>query len=139
MLTRIGSVRWALRTIALFALGVIPAILLILFLFVMLVFTGPALQVFGDWFAAMIVLAFLGVIGLWSATFQDEEERLFPTGLTVALLLCGLLGAGPILVDAVTTVSEGDRLSMWLSLLLVGPVACAVYFFFEQIAIRLSK
>jgi len=34
---------------------------------------------------------------------SERGKRVFPTGVTIALLLCGLLGAGPILIEMAPT------------------------------------
>jgi hypothetical protein len=124
-----------------FVLGIVPAILLILLLLLLFVFTAPVFDVFGDWFVVMIALAVLGVIGLWSAMFQDTEERVLPVGVTLALLFCGLLGAGPILIEMILMALEGSStFGGWrLLLLLVGPVGCATYVVLEQILFRVSR
>jgi len=131
---------WVTRTVAMFALGIVPAILLIVFLLLMFIFTAPVLHVFGTWFMVMIVLAVLGVVGLWGATFQDSEQRVLPVSVTVAFLCCGLLAAGPILIEMDPMALDGSTFGGWtLTLLLLGPVVCAIYFVLELIVVRVSR
>ena len=129
---KLDQVRLALRVIAMILLGVIPATLLIVFLVVMLVFGGSAPRGVDSWLVAMIVLGILGVIGLWGGTFQNEQDRAFPPSVTVALLLCGLLGAAPMLIDLAPSALEDGGLSAWFTILLLGPVGCALYLLVER-------
>jgi hypothetical protein len=131
---RPDQLRWMIRTIVLFLIGIVPSVLLILFLLLMSAFTAPLFSVFGSWFVAMIVLGLLGVIGLWGATFRDGEERVLPVKVTIGLLCCGLLAAGPILIEQLPMALDGNAFGgWWMVVLLVGPVACALYALFEVI------
>jgi len=87
-----ASLRWTLRTTLMFFVGVLPAILLFVYILVMM----PLAAVLPDlvtWLAVVAVLALLGIAGLWTATFRDEHERLLPNAVTILLVVCGLLVA----------------------------------------------
>jgi len=128
-----------LRVVAMILLGVIPATLLTIFLALLLAFGGSVPRDVDSWLVAMVVLGILGVMGLWGAAFQSDEDVVFPPGVTVALLLFGLLGAAPILIDLAPSALEGGGLSVWFTIFLIGPIGCAVYFLVERVIVMRVK
>jgi hypothetical protein len=132
----LADIRWVLRTTLMFFAGVIPAILLFLYILVVLPLaaTLPALV---DWLAVLAVLALLGIGGLWTATFRDARERILPNAVTISLVLCGLLAAVPVLIGMALEAGGDGELSPVLTLCLLGPVICAIYFLIEQFALAL--
>lgn len=127
-----ASLRWTLRTTLMFFGGVLPAILLFVYLLVMM----PLAAVLPDlvtWLAVVAVVALLGIAGLWTATFRDEHERMLPNAVTILLVLCGLLVALPHLISATLETLDEGAFSPWPTLAVLGPVICAIYFLAEQV------
>lgn len=123
--------RWALRTTLMFFGGVIPASLLLISLLGTMPLVGISEQL-TTWFAVQAGVALLGIIGLSAATFRDDEQRILPNAVTIALVVCGLLADLPyLLIITAHAITEGG--SYWfLQLCLLGPAVCAVYFLVEQ-------
>jgi hypothetical protein len=133
------QVRLTLRVLAMILLGVVPATLLTIFLVFLLTFGGSVPSGVDAWLVVMVILGISGVIGLWGATFQNDEDRAIPPRATVALLLCGLLGAAPVLMDLMPSTLEDGDLSVWLVIFLFGPIGCAVYFLVERVIVVFVK
>jgi hypothetical protein len=127
--------RWAVRTALMFFVGVIPAILLLMLTVVVMPLASIVAE-FVIWFAAVAILALLGIVGLWGATFRDEQERALPNSIVIPLILCGLLVALPYLFGMA---SEDGGFSRAMAILLLGPVVCAVYFLIEQLALAMRR
>jgi hypothetical protein len=127
-----ASLRWTLRTALMFFVGVVPAILLFVYILVMMPLAAvlPGLV---TWLAGVAVLALLGIVGLWTATFRDEHERMLPNAVTILLVLCGLLAASPNLISATLETLDEGAFSPWPTLAVLGPVICAIYFLAEQV------
>lgn len=89
------------------------------------------------WFALMAFLALLGIVGLWGATFRDGRERGLSNGITMVLVLFGLLTAVPYLYALASDAVEDGGFFLMLTFLLLGPVACSVYFLVEQFILAL--
>ncbi|HEY5761324.1 MAG TPA: hypothetical protein VIU34_36135 [Steroidobacter sp.] len=126
------------RTAVMFFAGVIPAILL----FVLTLVVMPLASVIAElvvWYAVVALLSLLGIVGLWGATFRDEEQRALPTAIVIPLLLCGLLVALPYLYGLGLDALEDGGFVLALVILLLGPVVCTVYFLIEQLVQTLRK
>ncbi|MFC4310289.1 hypothetical protein ACFPN2_14445 [Steroidobacter flavus] len=131
--------RWALRAAVMFFVGVIPAILLFLLLTLVAM---PLSSFFAElviWFAVVAALALLGVVGLWGAAFRNEQERALPNAIVIPLILCGLLVALPYLYGSALDALEDGGFFLALTVLLLGPVACAVYFLVEQLVLTVRR
>lgn len=100
--------RWTARTTLMFFAGVIPAILLFLVILIVMPLAG--------------IISEMVIAGLWTATFRDEHERILPNGVTIVLVLCGLLGALPPLIDMAPDAIADGGLSLLLTVGLLGPV-----------------
>lgn len=130
--------RWTLRTALMFFAGVIPAILVFVLTLVLLPLAGIAFGMVVS-FSILAALALLGIAGLWTATFRDHQERCVPNAVTVALILCGLVAAVPGLMSmAPEAVAEGG-LSLVVTVCLIGPVMCSIYFFLEQLVAAVRR
>lgn len=132
------SLRWTLRTSLMFFVGVLPAIVLFVFILVMMPLAGilPSLV---RWLAVLALFALLGIAGLWAATFRDEHERILPNAVTILLVLCGLLAAIPHLIGMTLEAIDAGEFSAWPIMALLGPVICGIYFLAEQIVIGLRR
>ena len=76
-------------------------------------------------------------MGLWGATFRDEQESVLGNAVTIPCLLVGLLPAVLYFLGMVRDSIEDEFLSL-VAILLIGPIACAFYFLIEQVAHRLA-
>jgi hypothetical protein len=132
------QLRWTVRTTLMFFIGVIPAIVLFIFMLVMMPLAAvlPALV---DWFAVLAVLALLGIAGLWTATFRDEQQLILPNAVTIVLVLCGLLAAVPQVVSMALEASDDGEFPVLWALGVLGPVICALYFLVEQLVSALRR
>jgi len=128
---KLDNLRWTLRMILMFLFGVVPAIVLLLTILVLMPLMGVIAE-FVTWFAIMAFLALLGIAGLCGATFRDGEQRVLPNGITIVLVLFGLLAALPCLYDLAPDALEDGGIFLFVTVLLIGPVACSVYFLLEQ-------
>jgi hypothetical protein len=128
---KLDQLLWTLRITLMFFLGVVPAILLLLIILVLMPLMG-IISEFVIWFAIMALLALLGIVGLCGATFRDGEERVLPNGITIVLVLFGLVAALPYLYDLAPDAIEDGGFLLLLTVLLVGPIACSMYFLIEQ-------
>lgn len=126
--------RWALRTTVMFFAGVVPAILLFLLTLVVMPLAGFVTDLI-IWFAWVAVLGLLGIVGLWGATFRDGRQRVLPNAIVIPLILCGLLIALPYLFGMASDALEDGGFFLALTILLLGPVACALYFLIEQLVV----
>jgi hypothetical protein len=133
---KLDNLRWTLRITLMFSIGVVPAILLLLIILVLMPLMGIIAE-FVYWFALMVFLALLGIVGLWGATFRDGKERGLPNGIAIVLVLFGLLAALPYLYALAPDAVEDGGFFLLLTSLLLGPVACAVYFLVEQFILML--
>jgi uncharacterized membrane protein len=134
----VETLRWTLRTMLMFFVGVLPAIVLFVFILVMMPLAGIIPDMVA-WLAMLAVLALLGIAGLWTATFRDEHERMLPNVVTVLLVLCGLLVAVPHLIGKTLEGLEDGEFSPWLTAALLGPVICGIYFLAEQLVITVRR
>jgi asparagine N-glycosylation enzyme membrane subunit Stt3 len=132
------NLRWALRTTLMFFVGVLPAIVMFVFILVMMPLAGvlPSLV---SWLSLLAVLAMLGIAGLWTATFRDEHERMLPNAVTILLVLCGLLAGIPHLIGMTLEGIDAGEFSVWPMVALLGPVICGLYFLTEQLVIALRR
>jgi hypothetical protein len=130
--------RWTLRITLMFFFGVVPAILLLLTILVLMPLMGVIAE-FVSWFAIMALLGLLGIAGLCGATFRDGEQRVLPSGITIVLILFGLLAALPYLYSLAPDALEDGGVFLWVTLLLLGPVACSIYFLVEQFVLALRR
>jgi hypothetical protein len=129
---------WALRTAVMFLIGVVPAILL----FLVTLAVMPLAAFVADlvvWFALVAALAALGIVGLWGAAFRDGQQRALPNGIVIPLILCGLAVAVLYLFGMAPDALEDGGFLLGLTILLLAPVACAVYFLIEQIIQAVRK
>jgi hypothetical protein len=133
---KLDPLRSTLRITLMFFLGVVPAILLLLIILALMPLVAIIYE-FVIWFAIMAFLALLGIVGLCGATFRDGEERVLPNGITIVLVLFGLLAALPYLYSLAPDAVEDGGFSLLLTVLLVGPVACSAYFLIEQLILAL--
>lgn len=133
---KFDNLRWSLRITLMFFVGVVPAILLLLIILAMMPLMGIIAE-FVYWFALMAFLALLGIVGLWGATFRDGRERGLSNGITMVLVLFGLLTAVPYLYALASDAVEDGGFFLMLTFLLLGPVACSVYFLVEQFILAL--
>jgi len=137
-IAKLNNLLWTLRTTLMFFLGVVPAIVLLLIILVLMPLMGIIVE-FVYWFALMGLLALLGIAGLWRATFRDGRESRLSNAIAIALILFGLLAGLPYLYALASDAVEDGGGFLLLTLLLLGPVACAVYFLGEQIVLALSN
>ena len=128
---KLDNLRWTLRVTLMFFVGVVPAILLFLITLLFMPLMGLIVE-FVYWFALMALLALLGIAGLWGATFRDGRECGLPNAIVIALVLFGLLAAVPYLYALAPDAIEDGGFFLLLTVLLLGPAACAVYFLVEQ-------
>ena len=135
---KLDNLRWTLRIALMFFIGVVPAILLLLIILLLMPLMG-IIPEFVYWFALMAFLALLGIVGLWIATFRDGEECGLPNGMAIALVLFGLLAALPYLYALAPDAIEDGGFFLLLTVLLLGPIACAVYFLVEQLVLALRR
>ena len=77
-------------------------------------------------------------MGLWGATFRDEQESVLGNAVTIPCLLVGLLPAVLYFLGIVRDSIEDEFLSL-VAILPIGPIACAFYFLIEQVAHRLRR
>ena len=133
---KFDNLRWTLRVTLMFFVGVVPAMLLLLIVIVIMPLVGVIAE-FVAWFAIMALLALSGFVGLLGATFRDGQERVLPNGLTIVLVLLGLLAALPYLYGLAPDAVEDGGSFLLLTALLFGPVVCSVYFLIEQFILAL--
>jgi hypothetical protein len=129
---------WTFRVTAMFIAGVIPAVVLLVFIIVLMPVAAIG-RVMLDWLVVMAVLALLGIAGLWGATFQHRQERIMPNGITTVLLSCGLIGALPFFFGFLSDGLNDGGLPLLMTVLLLGPIVCAVYFLVEQLLATLRR
>jgi cytochrome bd-type quinol oxidase subunit 2 len=132
------SLRWTLRTSLMFFVGVLPAIVLFVFILVMMPLAAvlPSLV---SWLAVVAVFALLGIAGLWTATFRDEHERILPNAVTILLVLCGLLVAIPHLISMTLEAIDAGEFPAWPLMAVLGPVICGIYFLVEQMVVGVRR
>lgn len=132
------SLRWTLRTSLMFFVGVLPAIVLFVFILVMMPLAAvlPSLV---SWLAVVAVFALLGIAGLWTATFRDEHERILPNVVTILLVLCGLLVAIPHLISMTLEAIDAGEFPAWPLMAVLGPVICGIYFLVEQMVVGVRR
>lgn len=121
-----------------FALGAASGTVLLLFVIAALTVNDPIS-------IPEAILALLGVIGLWLASFQDPSNVSHKSLYVVVLLVCGLIAESPWLVATFGGfLKEPPKFrdiansKMWFVLwLFVGPALCAVYFLTRQVIARI--
>jgi hypothetical protein len=128
---KLSNLWWSLRAALMFFFGVVPAIVLLalLLIFMPLAAILPDMVLF---FGVVAALALLGIVGLWAATFHDEQESVLPNAVTIPCVLVGLVPAVVYSFGIAPEAIENGGFALLVTALLIGPVACALYFVLEQ-------